>query len=135
MATETNRGGGANIWLALVAGLAVGFAVGRETGPRSGSHADAEAPAPKAAANAPANSYKAEAQFPAAWLKSADLATVKGVSLDGLSDSQKTIALQALNERKCECGCGMESIAACAKHDSSCPKSPKIVKDVLDMVK
>ena len=46
-----------------------------------------------AAANAPANSYKSEAQFPAGWLKSADLATVKGVSFDGLSDSQKAIAL------------------------------------------
>src|SRR4051812_44275308 len=134
MANETIQRGGANIWLALVAGLAVGFAVGREMGVRSGSH-EAE-PAKVAAGAAPSGAtYKSESQFPQKWMKSSDLTAVKGVSFDGMSDSQKAAALQVLNEHKCECGCNMESIAECAKKDSSCPRSPKLVKDVVDLAK
>jgi protein-disulfide isomerase len=125
----------ANIWLALVAGLAVGFAVGREMGARSAGSASDEAAAPKPAVAAAGAKYKSEAQFPAGWFKSADLASVAGVSFAGLSDGQKAVALQALNERRCECGCGMESIAKCSKEDKHCPKSPKLVKDVVDIVK
>jgi protein-disulfide isomerase len=129
-----------NIWLALITGLAVGFVVGREMGPRTSSASNTEearpAPAAVAAAAAPAGpTHKSESTFPANWLKAADLTTVKGVSFDGVTDAQKAVALQALNERKCECGCAMDSIAACAKHDSTCPRSPKLVKDVVDLVK
>src|SRR6185295_17600886 len=107
MANETVQRGGANIWLALVAGLAVGFAVGREMGVRSGGH-DAE-PAKVAAGAAPsANTYKSESQFPAKWMKSSDLTSVSGVDFGGMSDGQKALALQVLNEHKCECGCNME---------------------------
>src|SRR5262245_28185198 len=127
---------------ALVTGLAVGFLVGREMGGRGGSTASDESPkaaaeAPKAGQAAlPATVYKSESQFPAAWQKSADLTGhVAGVSFDGLSDAQKAIAMQALNERKCECGCGMESIAVCAKQDKTCPMSPKLTKEVVGMVK
>jgi protein-disulfide isomerase len=134
MANETSSRGGANIWLALVAGLAVGFAVGREMGVRSGGSHDAAEPR-KVAANAPTTSYKSETQFPSKWMKSADLTTVKGVSFDGMTDGQKVIALQALNERRCECGCAMDSVAECAKKDSACPRSPKLVKDVVDLAK
>jgi protein-disulfide isomerase len=134
MANETIQRGGANIWLALVAGLAVGFAVGREMGNRSGGGHEAEPV--KVAAGAPTGStYKSESQFPAKWLKSTDLAAVKGVSFDGMTDGQKAAALQVLNERHCECGCNMDSIADCAKRDSSCPRSPKLVKDVVDLAK
>ena len=133
MANETVQRGGANIWLALVAGLAVGFVLGQNIGPRSRG-GDKDEPAQKVAA-APGSTYKTEAQFPEKWLKSADLAAVKGVSFAGVSDAQKVIALQVLNERKCECGCNMESVASCAKHDTSCPRSPKLVKDVVDMAK
>jgi protein-disulfide isomerase len=135
MANETSSRGSANIWLALVAGLAVGFAVGREVGPRSGGGEPAGEPTPTAAAKAPGTTYKSEAQFPAKWLKSSDLTSVKGVSFDGLTEGQKVVALQALNERRCECGCSMDSVAECAKKDSSCPRSPKLVKDVVDMAK
>jgi protein-disulfide isomerase len=127
-----------NIWLALITGLAVGFVVGREMGPRSGSASTAEEARPAAAVAAAApsgTSYKSESTFPTKWLKAADLTTVKGVSWDGVTDSQKAIAMQALNERKCECGCSMESVADCAKHDANCPRSPKLVKDVVDLVK
>ena len=114
MANETSSRGGANIVLALVAGLAVGFTVGREIGPRSGGSEPTEAHV----AAAPANAYKSEAQFPQKWLKSSDLTSVAGVSFDGMTDAQKAIALQALNERHCECGCSMDSIADCAKNRS-----------------
>jgi protein-disulfide isomerase len=131
MANEPTPRGNANIWLALVAGLAVGFAVGREMGVRSGGgQASEEAAKPAVAA---VGSFKTEAQFPAAYLKSADLAAVGGIAT--LNDAQKVLALQAINERRCECGCGMESIAKCAKEDKHCPKSPQLVKGVVDLVK
>src|SRR5947207_7311991 len=106
MASETNQRN-ASIWLALLAGLGVGFAVGREMGPRGGGAEPTAAAHPVAGAAAVPTgpSYKSEGQFPAAWLKAADLTAVKGVSFDGLNDSQKATALQALNERKCNCGC------------------------------
>jgi protein-disulfide isomerase len=134
MANESNQRN-ASIWLALVAGLAVGFAVGREMGPRGVAGEPTVAAQPAAAAAPAGPAYKSEGQFPAAWLKATDLTAVKGVSFDGVTDGQKAIALQALNERKCNCGCGMESIAICAKKDPNCPKSPVLVKDVVAMVK
>src|SRR5579862_431255 len=134
MGSDSDRRSNSNIWLALVAGLAVGFAVGREMGPRAAATPaeTAEArPSPSAAPSAAptvAAKYKNEAEFPAGWLKSSDLSAVAGVSWTGLSEVQKATALQALNERSCECGCGMGSIAACAKKDPNCPRSPKLVK-------
>jgi protein-disulfide isomerase len=137
MATESSSKG-ANIWLALIAGLGVGFAVGREVGPRGGGGGGGgtaeEKPSAAAAAPTPGQ-YKSESEFPAGWQKAADLATVSGVSFDGLSDSQKVAALQALNEKKCTCGCGMESIAVCAKKDPNCPVSPRITREVISRAK
>src|SRR6185436_4635378 len=133
MANETIQRGGANIWLALVAGLAVGFAVGREMGVRSGSH-EAE-PAKVAAGGGPSGKYKSESQFPANWMKSSDLTSVAGVSFDGMTDAQKATALEVLNDHKCLCGCNMESIAECAKKDPNCPRSPKLVKEVVALAK
>jgi protein-disulfide isomerase len=135
MANETVQRGGANIWLALVAGLAVGFAIGQNVGTRSASREAEPAKVAAGAAAPSANTYKSETQFPAKWLKSSDLTSVSGVSFDGMSDGQKAVALQVLNEHKCECGCNMESIAECAKKDSSCPRSPKLVRDILAMAK
>jgi protein-disulfide isomerase len=133
-----------NIWpWALVTGLAVGFLIGREVGPRSGGGEDADearptvaAPAPSAGAAAvPSKIYKSESEFPDGWLKAADLVGVAGVNLDGLTDAQKATALQALNERDCECGCGMGSVALCAKKDPNCPRSPKMAKQAVDMAR
>ncbi len=132
---------GSNIWpWALVTGLAVGFLVGREMGGRGGSGSAESDERPHAAATAPANApggtvYKSESQFPPSWLKSTDLATVSGVNFDGMTDAQKAAALQALNERNCECGCSFGTIANCAKKDSSCPRSPKLAKQVVDLAK
>src|SRR5829696_483852 len=109
----------ANIWpWALAVGLLAGFLVGREMGPRRGGGGD-EAPAAVAAApgaaapsgGAPSKIYGSEGEFPAGWMKSAELTGVAGLSWDGLSDGQKATAMQALNERNCECGCGMGSVA------------------------
>src|SRR5688572_25542699 len=110
MANDPNPGKSSNIWpWALVTGLAVGFLVGREMGDRSGggtaksdddSKPVAAAVAP--AANLPTKIYKSEGEFPANWIKSAELASI--ASFDGMTDGQKATALQALNERKCECG-------------------------------
>jgi protein-disulfide isomerase len=135
---------GANIW-PLIAGLAIGFIVGRETGraggesaANEGSKAGAEAPAAApaaAAAKLPAKVYKAQGDFPSGWLKEADLASVAGISFAGLTDGQKTTALQAMNERDCECGCGMGKIATCVKKDPNCPRSPNLAKLAIDMSK
>jgi protein-disulfide isomerase len=137
---------GANIW-PLITGLAVGFLVGRETGSGAGgratetaasadSKAAAEAPAAApAAAKLPAKVYKSQGEFPTGWLKETDLASVSGISFAGLTDGQKTTALQAMNERDCECGCGMGKIATCVKKDPNCPRSPNLAKLAIDMAK
>jgi protein-disulfide isomerase len=130
----------ASIW-PLVAGLAVGFLIGKEVGgaSRSTERAGAEAPkaadAPPAGVKLPAKIYQGQAEFPAGWLKETDLASVAGISFAGLTDAQKTTALQALNERNCECGCGMGTIATCVKKDPNCPRSPGLAKLAIDMSK
>jgi protein-disulfide isomerase len=138
-----SRNWAATIW-PLITGLAVGFLVGRETsgGVRSGASASADsAPAEKAADNVPAGTklpakiYKSQGDFPADWVKEADLASVTSISFAGMTDGQKTTALQAMNERNCECGCGMGKIGACLKKDPNCPRSPNLAKLAIDMAK
>jgi len=131
----------AAIW-PLVTGLAVGFLVGRETGNHGasgGASADSASDKPSEAVPAgtkmPAKIYHAESEFPEGWTKSADLASVTGVSFDGLTPQQKVTALQALNERDCECGCGMGKIAGCLKKDPNCPRSPNLARVAIDMAK
>src|SRR5450432_1851087 len=148
MATESSppKSSGSNPWpWALAVGLLAGYLVGREIGPRGGGAAAGGSDrAEKAADSAkgqsdeaagPAKVYKNEGEFPAGWMKSADLVGVAGITFDGISDSQKTAAMQALNERDCQCGCVMGHIAACAKKDPNCPRSPRIAKQVVDMAK
>jgi protein-disulfide isomerase len=138
---ESSRNWGATVW-PLVTGLAVGFLVGRETGTGRGRESATAEPkggdAPAAAAVAvkmPAKVYKTQAEFPSGWLKDTDLASVAGISFNGLNDAQKTTALQAMNERNCECGCGMGSIATCVKKDPNCPRSPGLAKLAIEQAK
>jgi len=135
---ESSRNWGATVW-PLVTGLAVGFLVGRETGTghsRESASAEAKGDVPAAvAAKTPAKVYKSQAEFPSGWLKDTDLTSVAGISFDGLNDAQKTTALQAMNERNCECGCGMGSIATCVKKDPNCPRSPGLAKLAIDQAK
>jgi protein-disulfide isomerase len=134
-----------NIWpWALAVGLLAGFIIGNYMGPMRGGDrdepprvADVAAPAAPAAAGPalPSKIYKSESEFPAGWLKSADLVSVAGLSWAGATDAQKTTAMQALNERNCECGCGMGTVALCAQKDPNCPRSPRLAKETADLVK
>src|SRR6187551_1217296 len=122
----------------LLTGLAIGFLVGREVGNnRGGGSQTAEVAGSKAPAGTkmPAKIYKAESEFPADWTKSADLASVTTVSLTDLTPAQKTTVMQALNERDCECGCGMGKVAGCIKKDPNCPRSPNLARAAIDLVK
>jgi protein-disulfide isomerase len=129
---------GATLW-PLITGLAIGYIVGQKTA-GGGGHGDSSEVAAKkddvpAGTKLPAKIYKSEAEFPDGWTKSADLASVSTVSFAGLSDAQKVTVMQALNERDCECGCGMGKIAGCLKKDPNCPRSPNMAKLAIDMVK
>ena len=132
---------GATLW-PLITGLAIGYIVGQKTA--GGGHADSggsdeQVAADKAAVPAgtklPDKIYKSQGEFPAGWTKESDLTSVTTVSFAGLSDAQKVTALQALNERDCECGCGMGKIAGCLKKDPNCPRSPNMAKLAIDMAK
>jgi protein-disulfide isomerase len=131
----------ATIW-PLVTGLAVGFLVGRETAVRgSGGGATSDVAAEKTSDSAPSGTkmpdkiYHAESEFPSGWIKEADLSAVTSVNFAGLTPQQKVTALQALNERDCECGCGMGKIAGCLKKDPNCPRSPNLARRAIDMAK
>jgi len=143
MASEPKRptSGGSKIWpWALAVGLLAGFLIGREMGPRGGGGERADRGSDSANTltgdtAAAVKAYKSEDEFPSGWMKSAELVGVAGLSFDGMTPAQKTAAMQALNERDCECGCGMGHIAGCAKRDPNCPRSPRIAKQVVDMAK
>ena len=130
----------ATIW-PLLTGLAIGFLVGKEVGARQGGPGGGETAAAVVAGKAPAGTkmpakiYKSESEFPEGWTKSADLASVTTVSLADLTPAQKVTVMQALNERDCECGCGMGKIAGCVKKDPNCPRSPNLAKAAIDLVK
>jgi protein-disulfide isomerase len=139
--SSSGRNWGATLW-PLITGLALGYIVGQKTA--GGGHgADTGESAEKVAADKavppgtklPAKIYKSQSEFPAGWTKSADLATVTTISFDGLTEAQRVTVLQALNERDCECGCGMGKIAGCVKKDPNCPRSPNLAKLAIDMAK
>lgn len=128
-----------NVVWALVTGLAVGFAVGREAY-RLGWPGGAPQAAPEASAafiaadNAPSRGYARESDFPAGWVKSADLAN-GATLLGGLDDGQKAMVMQALNERDCTCGCPFGRLATCLQKDPNCPNSPAITKMIVGLAK
>ena len=127
----------ATLW-PLLTGLAIGFLVGREVGNhRGGGGETVDVAGSKAPAGTkmPAKIYKSESEFPEGWTKSADLASVTTVSLTDLTAAQKTTVMQALNERDCECGCGMGKVAGCIKKDPNCPRSPNLARAAIDLVK
>jgi protein-disulfide isomerase len=126
----------------LVTGVAIGFMVGRETARRGSGDSDSPSAAAEkspgkvpSGTKMPAKIFKSESEFPDGWTKSADFASVTSVSLDGLSAAQKTTLMQALNERDCECGCGMGKIAGCIKKDPNCPRSPNLAKAAIEVIK
>jgi hypothetical protein len=122
----------------LITGLAVGFAVGRESyrfGPGGAAGPEASA-SPSAGAIAPDKkpAYAKMSDFPSGWLKDTDIGN-GATLLAGLTDPQKIAVMQAMNERNCECGCGMGSLATCLQKDPNCPRSPVMAKLAVDLVK
>jgi hypothetical protein len=77
--------------------------------------------------------YAKMSDFPAAWLKDSDVGNPSLFA--GLTDAQKVNVMQALNERDCECGCGMGSLAVCLKKDPNCPRSPAMAKLAVELAK
>src|SRR3954453_16055720 len=127
----------ATVW-PLLTGLAIGFLVGREVGNHrggGGETADVAGSKTPVGTKMPAKIYKSESEFPEGWTKSADLASVTTVSFTDLTAPQKVTVMQALNERDCECGCGMGKIAGCVKKDPNCPRSPNLARTAIDLVK
>ena len=59
---------------------------------------------------------------------------MQGLSFDGLTPEQKTLAIAILNENGCDCGCGMK-IAVCRRDDAKCQRSLGLGKQVIDLVK
>jgi hypothetical protein len=131
--------GARNNWVwPLAAGLAIGFAVGREAyrfgldGGRASTPGGSATPS--MAADTAVKKFAKMADFPAGWLKDTDLGQSSSI-LAGLTDAQKVTVMQALNERNCECGCGMGSLATCLQKDPNCPRSPAMGKLAVDLVK
>jgi protein-disulfide isomerase len=142
---STGRSFTATLW-PLLTGLAFGYIIGNKTAGVGGSSETAEvARAEKADKGSdkavpadtklPAKIYKSQSEFPEGWTKESDLKNVTSVSFAGLTDAQKVTALQALNERDCECGCGMGKLAGCLHKDPNCPRSPNMAKLAIDMAK
>ena len=132
-----SRFSGSAVW-PLVTGLAVGFIVGRESHSFGGGTKSADAPSdsPTAAVadKAAKGSYGSQAEFPEGWTKEAAIGNA-GTLFAGLTEAQKATVLQALNERNCECGCGMGSLALCLSKDPNCPRSPAMAKLAAELVK
>lgn len=130
----------ANVGWALLTGLAVGFAIGREVdhvrqwSEKTGGDTGPASTAVAAGVKLPAKVYAKTAEFPADWVKEADLAN-GATLLAGLADEQKAIVLQALNERTCDCGCPFGTLAKCLQKDPNCPRSPTLSRLAVDLVK
>ena len=57
-----------------------------------------------------------------------------GLSFEGLTPEQKTLAVSILNENGCDCGCNMK-IGVCRRDDSKCSRSLALGTQVIDLVK
>lgn len=53
----------------------------------------------------------------------------------GLNDDQKKEALQVLNSNQCTCGCNNDTIAMCRIKDPNCGVAPKLITEVLSLVR
>src|SRR5262245_8568371 len=56
-------------------------------------------------------------------------------TFEGLTDVQKKEALEALNSNPCTCGCSNDTIAICRIKDPNCGVAPKLVAQVLGLVR
>ncbi len=82
----------------------------------------------------PERTYGSQAEFPKQWIREPELARAAALSgMKRLSDRQKVVLLQALNERTCDCGCELGSFAKCVRDDSNCPRGPQIARLAVSM--
>src|SRR4051794_27398067 len=124
-----------NVVWALLGGMLIGFIAGRES-----NRATVKTLAAPSASAVPANekasgAYASMSGFPAGWIKDGELLPSTTTFLADLSAAQKTLVMQALNERNCECGCGYGTLAVCLQKDPNCPRSPAMAKLAADMAK
>ena len=63
----------------------------------------------------------------------AQLKSIPGVELAGLSPDQRTTALLALNEAECNCGCHL-TVARCRMDDPTCAVSLPQAKAIIDTI-
>jgi hypothetical protein len=61
-------------------------------------------------------------------------ADITVVDFSGLNRTQKRAALQAANQARCPCGCGM-TLAQCVVTDSTCPLRTKNIERIRAMVR
>jgi protein-disulfide isomerase len=59
---------------------------------------------------------------------------MQGVSFDGLDGPNTAQAVSILNERGCDCGCGMK-VAVCRRDDANCTRSRGLANQVVGLVK
>jgi hypothetical protein len=70
-----------------------------------------------------------EREFPPRWVQLAELRhSPRLAGIERLDQRQKVVLVQTLNERTCDCGCELGSLAKCLRDDSLCPRSPRIGK-------
>src|SRR5579871_1838215 len=112
-----------NVILALLAGLVVGFVLGKAvSGPSSGS-------SPIAGITAGGGGAESEA---ALEVKSTEM---PAGTFTGMTDGQKFAVMKVMNENQCDCGCDKGTLAHCVKEDPSCPKSPAMLKQAVELAK
>jgi protein-disulfide isomerase len=114
--------GRSRIVLAVFAVLSIGSAAGCD-----GNKKDSPTGPPVA------TEYRSQRDFPEHWVQSSALTGIPGVDMEALNEAQKTRAMQALNERDCDCGCNKGSLAVCTQSDRLCPRSPAIAREVVKM--
>lgn len=76
-----------------------------------------------------------KATTPAAPAKGpVEASAMQGVSFEGLTEAQKKLAVDILNDNSCDCSCGMK-VAVCRRDDSKCGRSLALASQVIDLVK
>lgn len=114
----TNLNFNANVAWALVSGLAVGYIFGNLLPMHGGGGASASS----GEVDHSISAAPSDESIPADWLTENDIGA--SAVFQGLTSSQRYLALKVLNMKPCDCGCPHGSIAKCKKEDPACPVAP-----------
>src|SRR5689334_17307226 len=109
-----------NVIVALLVGLVIGFAGGKVV---SG---------PQASGTGAGLGAFAAGDESSLAIKSGEMPA--GTFTD-MSDAQKYAVMKVMNDNSCDCGCGRGSVANCIKTDPNCPKSPALLKRMVELAK